>query len=100
MSTTNREFSAEELRLYGANVTSTPTYVAVKGIVFDVSGNPLYNPGKPYAVFTGRDSSRALAKTSLAETDCVPVTDGLSEKQLIALDKWFRFFDKVSEACV
>ncbi|SMR42641.1 unnamed protein product [Zymoseptoria tritici ST99CH_1E4] len=49
-----------------------PTYVAIKGTVFDVTGNKAYGPEGSYKVFAGRDASRALAQSSLKEEECRP----------------------------
>lgn len=51
--------------------------------------------GKSYSVFTGKDASRALAKSSLNPADCVPNTEGLDETEQKTLDDWVTFFSKV-----
>ncbi|CAM0134828.1 hypothetical protein VKS41_000612 [Umbelopsis sp. WA50703] len=72
-----------------------PIYVAIRGHVFDVSNNrDAYGPGKGYNVFCGKDSSKALGKSSLKPEDCVPDISQLSEKELHTLDQWFAFFSK------
>nr|AFK45808.1 unknown [Medicago truncatula] len=58
-----------------------PVYVAIKGVVFDVTGNPAYAPGNKYHVFTGKDPSRALAKSSVKPEDCVPQWSDLPDKE-------------------
>ncbi|KAF1992746.1 cytochrome b5 [Amniculicola lignicola CBS 123094] len=75
-------------------VDGNPTYVAIKGTVFDVSGKDSYAPGKGYSVFAGKEPNRALALSSLKPEDCIPETDGLDEKQQKVLDDWFTFFSK------
>lgn len=69
-----------------------PTLVAIKGHVFDVSRNEVYAPGKGYNVFTGRDASCALGKTSLEEVDCHDDVSGLTQKEVGVLEDWFTFF--------
>ncbi|KAG8533408.1 uncharacterized protein KY384_002191 [Bacidia gigantensis] len=71
-----------------------PTYVAIKGTVFDVSGNKAYVPGAGYNLFAGKDASRALAKTSLKHEDCSPVWEDLPEKEQKVLGDWYTFFEK------
>jgi len=73
---------------------SRPTLVAIKGIVFDVSGNPAYSPGKNYHVFAGKDASRALACSSLKQEDCTPEWHDLGDKEKGVLEEWFTFFSK------
>ncbi|QIX01746.1 hypothetical protein AMS68_007263 [Peltaster fructicola] len=46
-----------------------PTYVAIKGTIFDVTGNKSYAPGASYS---GKDASRALAQSSLKPEECRP----------------------------
>lgn len=69
-----------------------PTLVGILGIVYDVSKNEVYAPGKGYNVFTGRDASRALAKTSLEDADCTDDTDGLTDEEMQTLKDWNTFF--------
>lgn len=74
-------------------------YVAIRGVVFDVSSNvKAYGPGSLYHIFTGKDSSRALAKASLKPEDndyeTSYKTDGLTPAELTVLDDWYTFFSK------
>jgi membrane-associated progesterone receptor component len=102
-----------------------PTYVAIKGIVYDVSGNKAYGPEGTYkgelptlhdflswvfssgsplrmeysntawiVVFVGKDSTRALALSSLKPEDCVPDWYDLDEKERKVLSDWVAFFSK------
>ena len=73
-----------------------PTLVAIKGIVFDVSKNEVYSPGKGYNVFAGRDASAALGKSSLKEEDCISDYSGLSDSERQTLDDWMTFFKYAS----
>ncbi|MFS8033406.1 putative cytochrome b5-like heme/steroid binding domain-containing protein [Helianthus anomalus] len=53
------------LEQYDGTDPSKPIYISVKGRIFDVStGKSFYGPGGSYALFAGKDSSRALAKMS------------------------------------
>ncbi|KAF2722723.1 cytochrome b5 [Polychaeton citri CBS 116435] len=71
-----------------------PTYVAIKGTVFDVTGNKAYGPEGSYKVFAGKDASRALAQSSLKEEECTPEWNDLSDEQKKVLNDWFVFFSK------
>lgn len=94
---------------------SKPTYVAIMGTVFDVSGNKVYGPSGAYhgeepklarlrcssvhflttpIVFAGKDASRALAQSSLKPEDCRPEYEDLGDKERGVLNNWFTFFSK------
>lgn len=54
-----------------------------------------YGPGGPYAMFTGRDASRALALMSFDPKDLTGNTEGLSESELEVLQDWeYKFMEK------
>ncbi|MCJ1475688.1 hypothetical protein MMC13_004351 [Lambiella insularis] len=75
--------------------SSKPTLVAIKGTVFDVTGNASYDPEKgPYRVFAGKDASRALAMSSVKPEDCVAQWEDLPDKEKKVLDEWMTFFSK------
>ena len=69
-----------------------PTLVGILGRIYDVTKNEVYAPGKGYNVFTGRDASRALAKSSLEESDCVDDIEGLTDEEMTTLKDWVTFF--------
>ncbi|KAA8893550.1 cytochrome b5-like heme/steroid binding domain-containing protein [Sphaerosporella brunnea] len=69
-------------------------WVAIKGIVFDVSGNASYLPGGSYNVFAGKDASRGLAKSSVKREDALPQWEDLDDKEKGVLEEWFKFFSK------
>ncbi|KAK8196583.1 hypothetical protein M8818_006748 [Zalaria obscura] len=95
-----------------------PTYVAIKGTVFDVTGNKAYAPGASYSgktylpfflagyvykessladlgpVFAGKDASRALAQSSLKPEECRPDWEDLSDEHKKVLSDWYTFFSK------
>ncbi|CAI4215129.1 unnamed protein product [Parascedosporium putredinis] len=71
-----------------------PCYVAIKGIVFDVSGKDAYQPGGSYSAFAGKDASRALGLMSTKAEDVRPDWFDLGEKEKKTLDDWFTFFQK------
>ena len=39
-------------------------FVALKGVIYNVTGSQFYEPGSGYHAFTGRDASINLAKMS------------------------------------
>lgn len=54
-----------------------------------------YGPGGPYALFAGKDASRALAKMSFEEKDLTGDTEGLSAYEAEALTDWeYKFMSK------
>ncbi|KAK5946626.1 hypothetical protein PMZ80_000769 [Knufia obscura] len=84
----------EELAAADGSDPDKPTYVAIKGVVFDVSRNKAYQAGGSYAVFAGKDPSRALASSSLKKEECVPEWYDLEEEKKTVLNDWFKFFSK------
>ncbi|KAI9437436.1 cytochrome b5-like heme/steroid binding domain-containing protein [Lactarius indigo] len=59
------------------------------GTVFDVSRKrETYGPGGSYALFAGKDASRALGMTQVADWST------LEDKDRKTLDDWFSFFTK------
>lgn len=94
ISKTTMEFTLQQLKQYDGTDSSKPIYVAIKGRVFDVStGNTFYGPGGAYALFAGKDASRALAKMSKNEDDVVSNIDGLSDKEIEVLADWEKKFE-------
>ncbi|KAK3684880.1 cytochrome b5-like heme/steroid binding domain-containing protein [Podospora appendiculata] len=69
-------------------------YVAIKGIVYDVTGNKAYQPGGSYHAFAGKDASQALAKTSTKAEDVKPEWKHLDDKEKSTLNDWVTFFSK------
>jgi len=54
-----------------------------------------YGPGGPYALFAGKDASRALAKMSFEEKDLNGDLTGLGAFELDALQDWeYKFMSK------
>ncbi|XP_072503983.1 neudesin [Notamacropus eugenii] len=85
-----RLFTEEELARYGGEEEDQPIYLAVKGVVFDVtSGKEFYGRGAPYNALVGKDSTRGVAKMSLAPADLTHDTTGLTEEELKSLDEVF-----------
>ncbi|KAI9827503.1 MAG: hypothetical protein M1832_004853 [Thelocarpon impressellum] len=86
--------SLDELAKCDGKNAAGPTYVAIKGTVFDVTGNSAYAPGGAYHIFAGKDASRALAKSSLEAGDARAEWQDLGDKEKGVLADWFTFFSK------
>uniref|UniRef100_A0A3Q0RV57 Neudesin neurotrophic factor n=1 Tax=Amphilophus citrinellus TaxID=61819 RepID=A0A3Q0RV57_AMPCI len=85
-----RLFTEEELKRYDGGEEGQPIYMAVKGVVFDVTkGKEFYGKDAPYNALVGKDSTRAVAKMSLDPADLTSDTTGLTEEQLKSLDSIF-----------
>ncbi|GKB41785.1 F-box/LRR-repeat protein, partial [Tanacetum coccineum] len=83
------EISEEELKGYDGNDVKKPILMAIKGHIYDVSESRIfYGPGGPYALFAGKDASRALAKMSFEEKDLNGDLTGLGVFELEALQDW------------
>ncbi|KAG8072725.1 hypothetical protein GUJ93_ZPchr0006g46148 [Zizania palustris] len=81
--------TAAQLRAYDGSDSSKPIYVSIRGKVYDVtSGRGFYGPGGDYAIFAGREASRALGKMSKDDADVSGDLSGLSDKELGVLADW------------
>lgn len=88
------ELTLNQLKQYDGSNPSNPIYIAVKGRIFDVTtGKSFYGPGGSYAMFAGKDASRALAKMSKNDEDVIGSLHGLTEKELGVLDDWDKKFE-------
>ncbi|CAF2085099.1 BnaAnng36100D [Brassica napus] len=90
------EITEEELKQYDGSDSKKPLLMAIKGQIYDVSQSRMfYGPGGPYALFAGKDASRALAKMSFEETDLTGDISGLGPFELDALQDWeYKFMSK------
>ncbi|XP_033873423.1 neudesin-like [Acipenser ruthenus] len=85
-----RLFTDEDLAKYNGQEDGQPIYMAVKGVVFDVSsGKDFYGKDAAYNALVGKDSTRAVAKMSLKPDDLTSDTSGLTEEQMKALEDIF-----------
>lgn len=88
------ELTLDQLKQYDGTDPSKPIYISVRGRVFDVStGKSFYGPGGSYAMFAGKDVSRALAKMSTRDEDVIGSLDELTDKELNVLADWERKFE-------
>jgi predicted heme/steroid binding protein len=92
----DRKFTPSELKEYDGSHSDKPIYVAIKSMVFDVTGKrELYGPGGSYSVFAGRDASLAFGRGSLKKEDLSPEYEGqLDEGEMKVLNDWVEYFKK------
>ncbi|KAM7273280.1 hypothetical protein ACFE04_027944 [Oxalis oulophora] len=90
------EITEEELKGYDGSDPKKPLLMAIKAQIYDVSQSRMfYGPGGPYALFAGKDASRALAKMSFEEKDLTGDISGLGPFELEALQDWeYKFMSK------
>ncbi|ODQ66033.1 cytochrome b5 [Nadsonia fulvescens var. elongata DSM 6958] len=88
-------FTLTELAQYDG-VRSDKIYVSILSNIYDVTRSGSYNPGKNYHIFAGRESARALGKSSLKLEDVLRGDDleGYTEKEHETLQGWVRFFEQ------
>ncbi|KAJ8458664.1 hypothetical protein OPV22_031590 [Ensete ventricosum] len=83
------DITLEELRAYDGSDPKKPLLMAIKGQVYDVSmGRLFYGPGGPYAFFSGKETSRALALMSFDPSDINGNLEDLNEAELEVLHDW------------
>lgn len=88
------EITEQQLKAFDGTDGNKPIYVAIKGRIFDVTGGKsVYGPGGAYAMFAGKDASRALAKMTKNDEDVCGSLDGLSDKELGVLADWEKKFE-------
>jgi len=83
-------FSADELRAHDGSVPGRRLLLGFNGVVYDVTdrGSVFYGPGAAYALFAGRDSTRALALGTLEAADVArggDVADFVDDERYLAL---------------
>jgi len=73
-------FTLSELAQYNGVDPSKPIYLALKGVVYDVTEKrDAYQPGGSYHILAGKDASRALAVRSLKAEDCTSDLTGATD---------------------
>ncbi|KAJ7969982.1 Membrane steroid-binding protein 2, partial [Quillaja saponaria] len=90
------EITEEALKAYDGSDPKKPLLMAIKGQIYDVSQSRMfYGPGGPYALFAGKDASRALAKMSFEDKDLTGDISGLGPFEIEALQDWeYKFMSK------
>lgn len=87
-----RQFTAEELKKYDGHDPTSPIYLAIKGVIYDVTASEgFYGPDGAYGVFSGRDAARGLAKMDLKDQG-TNISD-LSPAELQTLNEWVERFN-------
>jgi len=90
-----RVFSADELAKYVGTEGSPGLYLAMLGVVYDVSTGPqYYGPGGGYTFFAGKDASRAFVTGQFEEEGLVADVSGLSSGDYMGLEEWASFYEK------
>ncbi|CAM9435996.1 unnamed protein product, partial [Heterosigma akashiwo] len=94
-----RNFTFEQLKKYDGSEEDEPIYVALRGVVFDVSSAPThYGKDGAYNLFAGHDATRNLAKMSFEEDDLnKPSTEGFSVSEIDSLDGWYTTFKEYKQ---
>ncbi|KAL6228392.1 hypothetical protein ACLB2K_002342 [Fragaria x ananassa] len=83
------DMTEQELRAYNGSDPNKPLLMAIKAQIYDVSSSRnFYGPGGPYAIFAGRDASRALALLSFKPQDINGNLEGLGPDELQILQDW------------
>ncbi|KAK4056889.1 hypothetical protein OIO90_002139 [Microbotryomycetes sp. JL221] len=86
----------QELTKYDGSNPDLGIYVAIKGTVFDVSAKKdMYGPGCGYNIFTGKDASVALGRSSLKQEDAHSDYSILNQDEMGVLNDWYKYFEKV-----
>ncbi|VVB15685.1 unnamed protein product [Arabis nemorensis] len=93
------EITKEELKQYDGSDPSKPLLMSIKHQIYDVTQSRMfYGPGGPYALFAGKDASRALAKMSFEDKDLTSDISGLGPFELEALQDWeYKFMSKYAK---
>ncbi|PON91035.1 Cytochrome b5-like heme/steroid binding domain containing protein [Trema orientale] len=83
------DMTEKELRAYNGSDPNKPLLISVKGQIYDVSSSRMfYGPGGPYAMFTGKEASRALALLSFKPQDINGNLEDLGPDELQVLEDW------------
>ncbi|CAH8828656.1 unnamed protein product [Trichobilharzia szidati] len=85
-----RDFTLEELQKFDGKGEHKRILIAVNGKIFDVTNNgqEFYGKGAPYAVFAGKDASRALACFNLETKNEYDDLSDLTPDQMKTLREW------------
>ncbi|CAL9024747.1 unnamed protein product [Prunus brigantina] len=83
------DMTEQQLRGFDGSDPNKPLLMAIRAQIYDVSSSRnFYGPGGPYAMFAGRDASRALALLSFKPQDINGNIEGLGPDELEILQDW------------
>ncbi len=90
-----KQLTLDQLAEFDGTNPSKPIYLAVRGVIFDVStGSEFYGQDGPYP-FGGKECARALAKYSTDLKNCNDDLEGCSLFEMDGLRSWeARFHEK------
>ncbi|PRT55313.1 Membrane-associated progesterone-binding protein 4 [Wickerhamiella sorbophila] len=92
-----RNFTEEELSRYNGHDTNLPIFLAIDGLVYDVTSKPeTYGKLGGYNIFAGRDAARAFG-TGCFQTDLTHDLRNLDPDTLRAIRGWQKFFENHSK---
>jgi membrane-associated progesterone receptor component len=87
------ELTLEELKAHDGSDAAKPIFLAIRGVVYDVSsGRQFYGPDGVYP-FAGRECARAFALVSTDTADCTADLSGLGPMEMESLRDWTAKFD-------
>ena len=90
-----RVLTKSELSKYDGSEGSPGLYLAMMGVVYDVSkGKEYYGPGGGYSFFAGKDASRAFVSGQFDEEGLVEDVSGLTSGDYLGLEEWGSFYEK------
>ncbi|KAF4691934.1 hypothetical protein FOZ60_014422 [Perkinsus olseni] len=98
----SKVFGPQLLSMYDGETTGE-VYVALKGIVYDVTHRrDLYGPGGRYHLFAGKDATRAFALMSFKPEDIENSrsTEGFGDENWQALQEWVDKYEKYDKVGV
>ncbi|PVU87457.1 hypothetical protein BB560_006485 [Smittium megazygosporum] len=101
------KLTKRQLASYVGKLPLDPIYIAIKGVVYDVSvngGRRFYGPGGAYSIFAGRDASRLFSRFDFDEgvtqeelDSPIDKLDDLSPEEQDSLDAYIQLFESKYE---
>ena len=80
------------------SLTDSPIYLAIVGLVFDVTkGRPYYGEGGGYSFFSGVDATRAFVSGNFTADGLIDTIDDFDDEQIDGINGWVEFYKEKSE---